>query len=445
MGSDVAYDNDISECCMTRKIFILFLFLIMPFCASFAQSPAIKKMRGQATELHNEIEQQKKILLSKQGDVNSQLRNLGVVEARIKKQKSLVNLLKKEIKNIDREIKQTNSDIKLQEGRVKKSRDEYAEALRRARKYGKFDNKLHFLLSSNDFNTLLRRFRYANEYMDAHERLAESLQNQINILEEKKRELEGAYEAKQESLKEQEAVSAELKLLEKEQRAILARLRKQTGKVKTEIKNKQKELDRLNKRIDSEIERILAEERAAKKRAEEAARKKKESSAGNNAGGKTEKAESRDNALYADNAGVVKMSGSFQNNKKKMPVPITGPYLVVDEFGTKNVIEGKGNVKINNRGIVLEGSSGAKVRCIFDGKVTAVVNDGNYHFVLVRHGEYISVYSNVVNMRVSGGETVKAGDILGDVGIDAKSGTPKMQFQLRKEKVILNPANWLKM
>ena len=77
--------------------------------------------------------------------------------------------------------------------------------------------------------------------------------------------------------------------------------------------------------------------------------------------------------------------------------------------------------------------------------MTAVVNEGNYHFVLVRHEEYISVYSNVANMRVSGGETVKAGDILGDVGIDAKSGTPRMQFQLRKEKQILNPAEWLKL
>ena len=180
--------------------------------------------------------------------------------------------------------------------------------------------------------------------------------------------------------------------------------------------------------------------------AAEAARKKKEGAKG---GGKSGKGSVKENAkesdAYLSDAGVAEMSGTFLKNKKKMPVPITGPYLVVDEFGTKNVIEGKGNVQINNKGIVLEGSAGAKVRCIFDGKVTAVVNDGNYHFVLVRHGEYISVYSNVANMRVNGGETVKAGDILGDAGKDAKSGTPRIQFQLRKEKQILNPADWLRM
>ena len=431
-----------------RNILLVSLLLALPFCTSSAQNAKIKKMRGQATTLNKEIEEQKKILLSTQEDVNSQLRNLGVIEARIKKQKSLVRLLKNEIKGLDNEIRQIKSDIKLQETRVGKSRDEYAEALRRARKYSKLNNRLLFLLSSDDFNTLLRRYRYTSEYMDAHVRLAESLQNQIAILDGKKSELESANEAKKASLKEQETVTAELQQLEKEQHTIIAKLKKQSGKVQTEIKKKQKELDKLNKRIDAEIERVLAEERAARKRAEEAARKKREAekakAAKSGKTGKTSKSTSKNEDSHAD-AGVAKMTGTFLKNKKNMPVPITGPYLVVDEFGTKNVIEGKGNVQINNKGIVLEGSKGAQVRCIFDGKVTAVVNDGNYHFVLVRHGEYISVYSNVSNMRVSGGETVKAGSVLGDVGVDARTGTPRMQFQLRKEKQILNPADWLKM
>ena len=424
------------------RLWLAVVLLAFPFCVLNAQNANIKKMRGQATVLRDEIEQQKKILMSTQEDVNSQLRNLSVIDARIKKQKSLVSLLKSEAKAIDREIKHISSDIKLQEERVAQSRSEYAEALRRARKYGKSNNKLSFILDSEDFYTLLRRYRYTNEYMDAHGRLAESLQHQIAVLAEKKSELEAAHVAKNESLKEQESVTADLQQLEKEQRATLAKLKKQSGKVKAELTKKQKELNKLNKRIDAEIERVLAEERAAKKRAEEAARKKKEPARSE---GKATKESVKESDAYLSETGVANMSGTFLKNKKKMPVPITGPYLVVDEFGTKNVIEGKGNVQINNKGIVLEGSTGAKVRCIFDGRVTAVVNDGNYHFVLVRHGEYISVYSNVANMRVSGGETVKAGDILGDAGIDAKSGTPRIQFQLRKEKQILNPASWLRM
>lgn len=421
-----------------RIIYIISIVLLLAMSyvdPVHAQSAAIKKMRSQATALRTEIEQKKKILLSAEQDVNSQLRNLRIMESQIKDQKELVSLLKGEVRAMDKEVQQIKGDIKRQEERVARSREEYAEALRRARKYSKANNKLHFLMESEDFRTLIRRYRYTNEYMDAHERLAESLKGQIVILEEKKAELEGVLAMKNESLKEQEAVSADLARLGKEQRSILDKLKKQSSKVKAEINKKQQELNKLNKRIDAEIERVLAEERAAKKRAEEAAKKKKAASGS--------KESSNKGSAYTDDAGVAEMTGSFLKNKKKMPVPVTGPYLVVDEYGTKNVIEGKGNVQIDNKGVVLEGGKGAQARCIFEGRVTAVVNDGNYHFVLIRHGEYISVYCNIVNMRVSGGEKVKAGDIIGDIGIDAKSGTPRMQFQLRKEKQTLNPAEWL--
>ena len=420
-----------------RIIYILLLAGIIGVGQVQAQSAAIKNMRNQAAALRSEIEQKKKILLSAEQDVNAQLRNLRIVESQIKDQKALVALLKNEVRALDKDIRQTNADIKRQEERVDRSRAEYAEALRRSRKYSKANNKLHFLMESEDFRTLIRRYRYTNEYMDAHTRLAESLEGQIAILEEKKAELETVLAMKNESLKEQEAVSADLARLGKEQSSILDKLKKQSSKVKAEINKKQQELNKLNKRIDAEIERVLAEERAAKKRAEEAA-KKKNAASGSGSG-------SKNSSVFADDAGVAEMTGSFLKNKKKMPVPITGPYLVVDEYGTKNVIEGKGNVQIDNKGVVLEGSKGAQARCIFEGRVTAVVNDGNYHFVLIRHGEYISVYCNIVNMRVSGGEKVKAGEVIGDIGIDAKSGTPRMQFQLRKEKQTLNPAEWLKL
>lgn len=424
-----------------RIIYILLLAGIFGVGQVQAQSDAIKNMRNQAAALRSEIEQKKKILLSAEQDVNAQLRNLRIVESQIKDQKALVALLKNEVRALDKDIRQTNADIKRQEERVDRSRAEYAEALRRSRKYSKANNKLHFLMESEDFRTLIRRYRYTNEYMDAHTRLAESLEGQIAILEEKKAELETVLAMKNESLKEQEAVSADLARLGKEQSSILDKLKKQSSKVKAEINKKQQELNKLNKRIDAEIERVLAEERAAKKRAEEAA-KKKNAASGSRSGSKNS---SNKASVFADDAGVAEMTGSFLKNKKKMPVPITGPYLVVDEYGTKNVIEGKGNVQIDNKGVVLEGSKGAQARCIFEGRVTAVVNDGNYHFVLIRHGEYISVYCNIVNMRVSGGEKVKAGEVIGDIGIDVKSGTPRMQFQLRKEKQTLNPAEWIRM
>lgn len=422
-----------------QKIVITLLAIIFSFSALPAQNNQIKKMREQAGSLRKEITEKEKILLSSQKDVKSRLNNLDIINAQIKDVKRLIAMLQNEVKAVDTEISMLNSEIKRQELLIEQSRKEYAEALRRARKYSNFHNKLTFIFSAGDFNTMLRRYRYANEYMDAHVQLAERLKFQINSLEIKRANLQATRLLKTQSLNEQDAERAKLQSLEKEQRKIVASLRKDAKKVETELKKKRADLQKLNKAIDREIERIIAEEKAAKKRAEEEARKRAE--AAKSSSGTTAKSSSG----YKADAGVDAMSGSFLNNKKKLPVPITGPYLVVEGYGVKNAISGKGNVPINTGGITLEGGKGAQARCIFDGKVTAVLDTGNYTFVLVRHGKYISVYCNLENVRVIGGEEIKAGDIIGDIAVDAKEGNPRMLFQLRQEKTKLNPAEWLKM
>lgn len=422
-----------------QKIVITLFAIIFSFSALPAQNNQIKKMREQAGSLRKEITEKEKILLSSQKDVKSRLNNLDIINAQIKDVKRLIAMLQNEVKAVDTEISMLNSEIKRQELLIEQSRKEYAEALRRARKYSNFHNKLTFIFSAGDFNTMLRRYRYANEYMDAHVQLAERLKFQINSLEIKRANLQATRLLKTQSLNEQDAERAKLQSLEKEQRKIVASLRKDAKKVETELKKKRADLQKLNKAIDREIERIIAEEKAAKKRAEEEARKRVE--AAKSSSGTTAKSSSG----YKADAGVDAMSGSFLNNKKKLPVPITGPYLVVEGYGVKNAISGKGNVPINTGGITLEGGKGAQARCIFDGKVTAVLDTGNYTFVLVRHGKYISVYCNLENVRVSGGEEIKAGDIIGDIAVDAKEGNPRMLFQLRQEKTKLNPAEWLKM
>lgn len=422
-----------------QKIVITLFAIIFSFSALPAQNNQIKKMREQAGSLRKEITEKEKILLSSQKDVKSRLNNLDIINAQIKDVKRLITILQNEVKAVDTEISMLNSEIKRQELLIEQSRKEYAEALRRARKYSNFHNKLTFIFSAGDFNTMLRRYRYANEYMDAHVQLAERLKFQINSLEIKRANLQATRLLKTQSLREQDTERAKLQSLEKEQRKIVASLRKDAKKVETELKKKRADLQKLNKAIDREIERIIAEEKAAKKRAEEEARKRAE--AAKSSSGTTAKSSSG----YKADAGVDAMSGSFLNNKKKLPVPITGPYLVVEGYGVKNAISGKGNVPINTGGITLEGGEGAQARCIFDGKVTAVLDTGNYTFVLVRHGKYISVYCNLENVRVSGGEEIKAGDIIGDIAVDAKEGNPRMLFQLRQEKTKLNPAEWLKM
>lgn len=414
------------------KIFSLIFLLQLAAVNLYSQSAAVKNMRAQAGELQKEIAEKEKILLSSQKDVKSRLNNLQLINAQISQRRNFIALLQREVRALDTELKSIGKEIKMYEADVENSRQEYAEALRRARKYNNFASKMLFVFSANDFNTMLRRYRYTGEYMNAHLILADSLKSKIAQLESKRSELQATRALKEESLQQQRQEQEKLRKLETEQKGIVKALQRDYKKVEAELKKKRGELKKLNAAIEREIERVLAAERAA-------AKKKSGSKKGSGSGSK--KAESG----YNSDEGVAKMSGSFLNNKKKMPVPITGPYLVVGGYGVKNAISGKGNVPINTGGITFEGSKGAKARCIFDGKVTAVVSSGIYSFVLVRHGKYISVYCNLVNVRVKGGENIKAGDIIGDIEPDAKDGNPRMLFQIRQERKTLNPAEWIKM
>lgn len=408
-----------------------------------AQGESVESLRSKANTLRKEIKEKEAILMSSQKDINSRLNNLKIITAKIEEYKGLVSLLQKEVKAldnkkavIDKDIKTLGKEIKEKEKGVEVSRNEYAEALRKARKYNNFENRMLFVFSADDFDKMARRYRYANSYMNAHKELADSLKKRIGELEGKQNELKGKREelestrsAKKTSLKEQESERARIQKLEKEQKNIIAGLEKEKKKVQTELKKQRDELNKLNAAIKREIEKIIAAEKAKEKK--EKANSKKQTG--------------KESGKYNKDAGVTKMSGSFQNNKKKMPVPITGTYLLVDKFGERNAVEGKGSVIINSGGITFKGTKGAKARSIFEGIVSTVFHHNNYTCVLVRHGKYISVYCNVENVKVKSGEKLKTGDIIGDVAIDAEDGNPRLLFQLYQEKTLLNPSEWLKL
>jgi septal ring factor EnvC (AmiA/AmiB activator) len=132
-----------------------------------------------------------------------------------------------------------------------------------------------------------------------------------------------------------------------------------------------------------------------------------------------------------------RLSGNFESNRGRLPIPITGPYRIVSHFGQYNV-EGLHNVTLDNKGINIKGQSGAQARSIYDGEVSAVFSFGGTMVVMVRHGSYISVYCNLASVSVHKGQKVSTRQALGRVGQD-----DILQFQLRKETAKLNPESWL--
>ena len=150
-------------------------------------------------------------------------------------------------------------------------------------------------------------------------------------------------------------------------------------------------------------------------------------------------AEAKKNAEEARRLSTVDrmMSGGFEANKGRLPMPITGCYRVVSHFGQYNV-EGLKNVTLDNKGINILGQSGCMARSIYDGEVSGIYGYSGTYVVMVRHGAYISVYCNLKSVSVSKGQRVGTRQSLGAVGTDNI-----LQFQLRREAAKLNPEVWL--
>ncbi len=134
---------------------------------------------------------------------------------------------------------------------------------------------------------------------------------------------------------------------------------------------------------------------------------------------------------------VRQISGSFESNRVRLPMPVTGTYKIVNRFGQHDV-EGLKGVRLDNKGIDLLCQPGATVRAIYDGEVSAVVSVAGQKVVMIRHGDFISVYCNFRNVHVRSGQKVTTRQALGTVGDDNI-----LQFQLRRETTKLNPEEWL--
>ncbi len=412
------------------KNLLLFLLLLTFSGTAFGQK-SVKEMRRRAGNLQKEISEKESILKSSQKDVKSKMQNLELINARIKDNKQLTQLLNDELKMLDDTIAALNEEVAVNEKAVEVARGEYAEALRRARHHATFQDKMLFIVSAKDFNTMVRRYRYIGNYMNAHRKIGTELIEYINILNEKRAALDTVRASKSASLQQHEQQRDHLQGLEKEQRTLVKELQRESKKVQKELEKQRKQLSKLNAEIDRIIE---AEIEAQRKREEAEARARAAKSGGKTSASSAERS----------NAGVGKLNADFIKNKGRLPVPVTGPYHVVSDFGKRKGVMGKGNVLIDNGGIVIQGRDGAQARCIFEGQVAAVYRNDDYALVLVRHDKYISVYCQLEKIHVKNGQKVSAGTIIGDVARDA-SGHTRLLFQLRKEKQKLNPQQWLKL
>lgn len=412
-------------------------------CPLMAQSnKLIKELESKRGALQKQIAESESLLKTTTKNVGSQLKGLAALTGQIEERKRYILAINRDVDLIDKELASLQRQLTQLQKELKDKKNKYAASVNYLYRNHTIQDKLLFIFSASTLEQTYRRLRYVREYASYQRMQGEEIQKKQKQISDKRTELTEARKAKEGLLKEREDEKATLEKQEKEQKELVNSLRKKQRSLQSEISKKRKEANQLNARID----RLIAEEiEKARKRAEEearkeaAARKKGESKSD----GSATKPKAAPLEAYTMNKADRELSGSFVSNRGKLPVPVTGPYIITSHYG-EYTVPGLRGVKLDNKGIDIQAKPGAQARAVFNGKVAAVFQLNGLFNILVRHGAYISVYCNLSSALVKADDVVKTGQTLGPIFSDgADGGRTVLHFQLRKEKEKLNPEPWL--
>ena len=406
----------------------------------YSQStPKIRQLEKERNELHQRISESESLLKSTGNDVKSQLDNLALISGQIDERRRYLSAIQKDINSIQQEINRLEGELKVLNADLKLKREKYEKSLKYLHRNSSIQEKLMFIFSADNLSQMYRRLRYVRQYADFQRLKGEEIKSKLAEIKDKKKVTEETYNAKLALLKHQETEKKKLEEQEADRKKLLASMQKKQRQLKNEIDKQRKAANKLN----AEIDRLIAIEiEAARKRAEEERRRKEAEAKKQQPSCKeVSKPVTKQMDAYRVDDSDRKLSGTFERNKGRLPIPVTGPYVIVGHYGQYQV-EGLRNVRLDNKGIDIKAKQGAMARTIFDGEVTAVFQYNGLANVLVRHGSYISVYCNLESVIVKQGSQLKTRDVIGQISTDS-DGNTVLHFQLRKEKDKLNPELWI--
>lgn len=460
---------------MRHLIYIILFALLLAPIDGAAQKHTAKSIKSQQKATQKEIQETNKKIKDNTSKTKRSLNRLNLIEAEIKSQQKTINDLSSELAGIDKNLRLLRDSIKMSEKEIAKLKDNYSKAVSSIHSRSSSFDRMLFIFSSSSFNQAYRRMRYLREFSKWRENQVQEISAMQARLQSQHDKVNSFYEQRSKALAKQNNEKLALVKKRKQQSNVITSLKKEgkaLQKVLAEKQRKAKELDNALNRLIAEEERkaaLRAKQEEEKRLAEERrkAEKAKQGKTTADKGKETQKTDkTADNKQstakpspeksaiasakhattgYSMSDAERKLSGSFESNKGRLLFPVSGKYKIVRPFGRQQHPELK-YVQTENGGIDIETPQGANARAVFDGKVSAVFRqDGFNTIVMVRHGNYLTIYVNLSDIYVSTGETVKANQAIGKIFSDPEDDNRTvLHFEVRKEREKLNPQLWVK-
>ncbi len=407
----------------TKKLTCIIICVILLTQLSYAQTKKTKLQKNKM-KIEQEIQFTNKILKQTKKNKQISLNQLVILKNRIKKREELITNINQEITVIVNEISITEKNIEQLNQELAALKAEYAQMIIAANRNRNSYNILMFVFASESFNQAYQRLKYYQQYSVYRKTQIKLIEQTQEKLEQKKRQLEVQKLSQKELLSSNETEKKQLAQEQDVKNQAVRKLQKKEKSLRKTLRRKEAEAKKLKKAI----ERIIAEEiRKAREAAALRAKKAKGARSAN---------------IMAATPEELKLSDDFTSNKGRLPWP-SKKGIISSTFGTHSHPELPGIV-INNDGIDITTNRGANARSIFNGKVTAVISGPNgKEVVIIRHGNYLTVYSNLEKVFVKRGEKVTTKQNIGIVYTDTEDNKTILQFQVWKGNSKMNPANWI--
>ncbi|HOI27285.1 MAG TPA: peptidoglycan DD-metalloendopeptidase family protein [Paludibacteraceae bacterium] len=383
----------------------------------------INNLKNKQQTVKQNVKEIDKSLTENRQSTKISLKQLERLNHDIKNRSQVIENQGKEIKNLEGKITDMNQDLDYMLAEYNYMKRKYVELIYHAYVKQNNRNRLLFILSASSFQEAYRRFDYLNKFASMRRQQAESLEQSRVNLDKKKQDIEQAKLESEKLLKNHENEKKELLVQKEKQNQVVTSLQEREKELKKELKEQQ----RLSEELNGKIQDLIAKQ--AKESAERA--KKKQATKAKTKGG------------YAMTKTETIVSGGFEKKQGNLAWPVNG--MITGRFG-RQVHPVLKHVTTDNKGIYITAVSGSDAKAVYDGIVTQRFSvPGSNNAIIVRHGNFLSVYANLTKIYINVGDKVNTGDKIGKIFEDPDDKyRATLFFQIWKEKDLQNPEKWLR-
>lgn len=444
-----------------KKINLSKFFCLLLCCVGISFT-ALAQTKGQSKEkdllskknkLNDDIKQLNSQISQTKANKKSQINNIVVINTKIKVREELIGTINAELGQINNRIKKNITEVTSLKMSLDKLKADYAKMIYFAQRNQDSYTKIMFLFSSGNFNQAYMRVKYFQQYTAFRKKQAVEITLTQNILTEKLKELETQRHEKNVLLGNEKDEKIQLDGEKQQQEIVLTELQQQEKELKEELESKKRDAENLQlairKLIEAEIKRkseesarLTAEKTAkAEKLAKTKAEKNKSKSKSKN---ETKLPEPKPietkvvTPVLTDEAEAL--GADFATSRGKLPWPVIKG-VICQPYGEYEHPAIKGFM-MNNNGVEICANKGTQARSVFEGEVTSIaISPTGGKLIIIRHGEYLSVYSNLGEVYVKQGDKVSIKQSIGTI-LD-EDGKTSMNLQIWKGQKTMDPSGWL--